>query len=273
VAKGKQGDFMLVKDLQTHLKAKGFYQGKIDGIYGPISATASLAYLTDNISAAAKHSPDSMNAVRVRVAAMQLVVNQLGIEVGEIDGYLGPQTKYAFSVFAKRNRGEEDETWRDYEAPRSDWPTQREVPAYYGDRGKSQVRIQVPYPHIIAWNPKQVLTSFFCHEKVHDSLSRVLMSVRKEYGIQRIDQLGLNLFGGCLNVRKMRGGNSWSMHSWGIALDYHPAKNAFRWGRDKALFAKPAYNDWWDIWESEGWTSLGRQRNFDWMHVQAATIK
>ena len=82
----------------------------------------------------------------------------------------------------------------------------------------------------------------------------------------------LDLWGGCLNVRKMRGGSRYSMHSWGIAIDYDPGKNRLKWGRDRAAFAKPEYDTWWRLWEEEGWVSLGRTRNFDWMHVQAAKL-
>jgi hypothetical protein len=70
----------------------------------------------------------------------------------------------------------------------------------------------------------------------------------------------------------MRGGTKWSTHSWGIAIDYDPERNRLNWGRDKASFAKPEYGDWWKIWEKEGWVSLGRTRNFDWMHIQAAKL-
>ncbi|MCA1748660.1 MAG: M15 family metallopeptidase [Sphingomonadales bacterium] len=70
----------------------------------------------------------------------------------------------------------------------------------------------------------------------------------------------------------MRGGSSWSMHSWGIAIDFDPANNQLRWGRDRARMAKPAYAPFLNAWESEGWISLGRERNFDWMHVQAARL-
>ncbi|MCH7410937.1 hypothetical protein MM239_16125 [Belliella sp. DSM 111904] len=62
------------------------------------------------------------------------------------------------------------------------------------------------------------------------------------------------------------------MHSWGIAIDFDPSNNQLKWGRDMATFAGPEYHAWWDIWESEGWVSLGRLRNFDWMHVQAASL-
>ncbi|MCF8078467.1 MAG: hypothetical protein K9K88_04215 [Desulfobacterales bacterium] len=45
-----------------------------------------------------------------------------------------------------------------------------------------------------------------------------------------------------------------------------------KWGRDRAHFARTEYDAWWRLWEEEGWVSLGRQRNFDWMHVQAAQL-
>lgn len=37
-------------------------------------------------------------------------------------------------------------------------------------------------------------------------------------------------------------------------------------------FCKPDYINWRECWEKEGWVSLGRQRNYDWMHVQAAKL-
>ena len=83
-------------------------------------------------------------------------------------------------------------------------------------------------------------------------------------------KLGIDLWGGCLNVRQMRGGSSWSMHSWGIAIDFDPDRNQMEWGRDKARLAKPDCETFWKIWEEEGAISLGRSRNFDWMHVQFA---
>lgn len=104
------------------------------------------------------------------------------------------------------------------------------------------------------------------------SLSTVLKNVKDVYGPNRISELGLDLFGGCFNFRKMRNGEKLSMHSWGIALDFHPDQNRLRWGRNQALFAQKEYDMWWECWEDEGWLSLGRMRNFDWMHVQAARL-
>ena len=68
------------------------------------------------------------------------------------------------------------------------------------------------------------------------------------------------------------GGRAMSMHSWGIAIDFDPAHNRLRWGRDRARLAGPDYRAFLDIWEAEGWISLGRERNYDWMHIQAARL-
>jgi hypothetical protein len=124
----------------------------------------------------------------------------------------------------------------------------------------------------LAWNKSEIIHSFYCHAKIHDSLLRVLNKVLNYYGEEEIRRLRLDLWGGCYNERPIRGGTKWSMHSWAIAVDFDPLRNKLDWGRDKASFAAPVYNKWWDCWEEEGWVSLGRQRNFDWMHVQAAKL-
>jgi len=71
----------------------------------------------------------------------------------------------------------------------------------------------------------------------------------------------------------MRGSSTkWSIHSWGAAIDLDPNKNALKMTDKEATFAKPDYRDFWKIVESEGWVSLGRARNYDWMHFQAANL-
>jgi hypothetical protein len=103
-------------------------------------------------------------------------------------------------------------------------------------------------------------------------LYTILENTLKTYGQKDVEKLRLDMFGGCINVRRMRGGSSWSIHSWGAAYDLDPDNNQLKWGRDRATFAKKEYEDYWKIVESEGWTSLGRSRNFDWMHAQSAYL-
>ena len=128
----------------------------------------------------------------------------------------------------------------------------------------------LPYPMFLAWDKQKEVPRMSCHVFVAPYIERILKETLKHYGPDRIKALGLDLFGGCLNVRKMRGGNSWSMHSWGIAVDLDPDNNELHMGRDKARFAKPEYHTFWNIVESVGAVSLGRTQNYDWMHFQFA---
>ena len=116
------------------------------------------------------------------------------------------------------------------------------------------------------------MRSTSCHMKVHDAAMRVFEKVLERYGKEEIHKLKLDVFDGCLNVRPMRGGQEYSMHSWGIAFDFAAAYNQLKWHKERALFGRKEYEGWFEAWESQGATSLGRARNFDWMHVQFARL-
>ena len=157
-------------------------------------------------------------------------------------------------------------------AVRNAWPTQSGVGAFYGQVGMRQTQLALPYPMKLAWDGTKVVRSISLHEKVAASAGRVLARALEHYGETGIRELGLDLFGGSLNVRKMRGGSAYSMHSWGIAIDFDPERNQLRWGRDRAKLAGNQAGAFLSFWEDEGWVSLGRARNYDWMHVQAARL-
>jgi hypothetical protein len=144
--------------------------------------------------------------------------------------------------------------------------------SFYGDIGENQTLLILPYTMSLAWDSKTTIKKVTCHQKVAKSLYTIFEKTLKTYGEKEITKLNLNVFGGCLNVRKMRGGNSWSIHSWGAAIDLDPDRNQLKWGKDKATFAKKEYEPFWKIVESEGWVSLGCSKNYDWMHFQAAKL-
>lgn len=158
------------------------------------------------------------------------------------------------------------------------WPRQStsEMTKFYGRVGTNQVMLILPFSMKLAWKNKagvmQPITKFSINKKCHDSALRALTKISEIYTAAERAQLGINLFGGCLNVRKMRGGNDWSMHAWGTAIDFDPEHNQLKWGKDRAKLAHPDAIPFWKAWEAEGWVSLGRSRNFDWMHVQAARL-
>jgi hypothetical protein len=259
-----------VQIAQQILKAANLYTGKIDGDAGPKTKRALAKY--PGLSTA-------LSLPRQIIACIQLACKNVGIDAGPIDGYWGPTTANAleeFLYYKETNhlppswRPEEREVGNPHNWPKAYTP---EFEHFYGPLGDSPlVRISFPYPMKIAWNPSQKATSTRCHKMVADSANKVFKEVLKHYGQERISELRLDYFGGCYNKRAIRGGTKWSVHSWGIAFDFDPSKNQLKWGRDRASFANPEYDAWWQIWESEGWISLGRERNFDWMHVQAARI-
>lgn len=156
----------------------------------------------------------------------------------------------------------------------NNWPKQNysSMVNYYGSVGTNQTQIILPYQMYLAWDTSVKVKKMTCNKKCAESLHTIFEQALKTYGLKDIQKLRLDSFGGCLNVRKMRGGSSWSIHSWGAAVDLDPDRNLLKWGRDRATFAKKEYEPFWKIVEKESWVSLGRSRNFDWMHFQAAVL-
>src|SRR3990167_6593828 len=137
-------------DVQTELKAMALYTGNIDNQYGPRTDGAVEALLAINHVAGYAGWSDT----RQQIAAQQVLAKLRGIEVGAIDGLLGPQSRHAFEVYDARKKNgwkavAEVETWRDAPqppvepshplpappstaVPRVASPRQSGVPAFYG---------------------------------------------------------------------------------------------------------------------------------------------
>lgn len=224
-----------------------------------------------------------------------------GFPCGEIDGILGPKTLHALRGFQRAKgldgTGQADEMTvtalrasssrvsfeetgfipdRDTDSAddhrRSAWPRQKDVASFFGPVGTSQTRVEVPWDMRLAWDLDVTVRTMTLHEKVASSAERVLHKIRGLYSDRQIKELGLDLFGGSLNVRRMRGGSRYSMHAYGIAIDFDPARNRLSWKRPQARLSLDDAIPFWRAWEAEGWVSLGRERNFDWMHIQAARL-
>lgn len=257
------------RSVQRFLKAQGFYAGLIDGDYGTKSDTAARALL---VSMGARSTyRAAWSTGRVRVAIEQAMITAIGVDLGVIDGIAGVRTQIGL------------ERWQDHitfvrppladaeigPAPATNWPRSNDLRAFYGEPGQNQTMLVSPYPLYLDWELGSKVSKFSIHEKVHDSALRVMGRVLSHYGEEAIHRLGLDQFGGCLNVRRMRNGTAWSTHAWGIAIDWDADRNGLRETHRTARLAQPDYKPFLDLWEAEGWTSLGRARDFDWMHVQA----
>jgi hypothetical protein len=271
----------IIRLLQQKLVEAGFHRTAIDGLTGPDTARS----VTAALAAAAPRLPagwEGWSERRQLVAYLQLAGHDAGINAGKIDGLWGPQTAYAADSLETLGRtGALPDNWRDHALrPRANpnrWPKadQASLDATFGPHGLPEGRspaiayVECPWTLKIAWNRRQTTRRIGCNTKVAESLGKVLARVWDHYGEAEINALHLDLYGGCYNPRRMRGGSSLSTHSWAIAIDWDPDANQLKWGRDRARMAGPDYNDWWQAWEDEGWLSLGRDRNYDWMHVQA----
>lgn len=269
--------FTVNQAIQKLLTDKEFYDGKIDGKIGPASFTAINKLIT---SYGIDHS--DWNNVRKLTAAEQILYKEEKIEVGKLDGKVGPSVLHAREVYNAKLVT----TWRDkaeeiaeIQPPKpqvkikvvsnSVWPTYSNAMSFYGKPGTNQATCKLPFQMRLAWDKSAKLNSYSCHSKVRASMERVWQNVFDYYGYEKIKHLGLDLFGGCLNVRKMRGGSNWSVHAWGAAIDIDPERNALRTSWKNSQMSKPEYKKYHEFWYAEGFVNLGIERDYDSMHTEA----
>lgn len=154
------------------------------------------------------------------------------------------------------------------------WPTQSEVrsgKSIFGRPGDEYMLTSLvpPYPLYYEGSP---VRSIRVHDRIAPHVLNALREVLDHYGQEAIHRLGLDIYGGSYAYRATTSGRTLSMHAWGIALDFAPDTNAYSTRSPRATLSSPECNAWWDIWESHGAVSLGRQRDYDWMHLQFARL-
>ena len=128
--------------------------------------------------------------------------------------------------------------------------TDEQLIAKYGQPGDSDqlTTLHLPYPMRIAWDLEKTVTKIQCHRLIADNLGAVFAELLSTYGLPKLQELGIDLYGGCVNVRLMRGSSTkWSRHSWGIAIDLDPSRNQLKENHKTARFARPEYKPMIDI--------------------------
>lgn len=148
-----------------------------------------------------------------------------------------------------------------------------QIIAKYGQPGDPDrlTVITLPYPMRIAWDLSKTVTKIQCHELIADNLTGVFNDLLSHYGLPELQRLGIDLYGGCVNVRLMRGSKTkWSHHAWGIAIDLDPARNQLKETKKTARFARPEYKPMIDIFYNHGFKGLGPEEDRDWMHFEIA---
>lgn len=245
---------------------------EVDGDFGKFSVAAAKAFATTFVG-------KRMNVERWVAAVIQREANtakgSFKPMLLEEDGWWGPDTQDA----AYRLMGSEHVGWRPDE--KDDlvkteepltikcWtPTDFQMVRKYGAPGSGQVQIALPFAMRLDWDLKTKVSKTSCHKLAAASITGALEEIRDAYGKDALTELGIDRFGGILNVRKKRGGSTWSAHAWGTAIDLYPSANQLAWKKDRAVFAKAEYKKMFEAFGKAGWMSLGTCYNFDWMHWQ-----
>ena len=254
---------------QTILKNKVNADLKVDGAFGEKSTAAAKAF-------APAFAKKRMTSDRWIAAVVQISYNATTSAKIDEDGFWGPDTQdAAYRLLGSANVGWRPDEQKDpakIEEPLKSikcWtPTDLQMIKKYGSPGSNQVTINLPFAMRLDWDLKTKVTRTSCHKLAAESITGALETIRDAYGVDALVELGIDRFGGILNVRKKRGGSTWSAHAWGTAIDLYPSANQLAWKKDRAVFAKADYKKMRDAFAKVGWMSLGTCYNFDWMHWQ-----
>ncbi|MBR3903856.1 MAG: M15 family metallopeptidase [Akkermansia sp.] len=190
--------------------------------------------------------------------SIRLIQQHLGVNP---DGIIGPQTLRAITTALGIR-----------EIPT--WPTQAEVrrgDSIFGAPGREEELVNILPAYQLFYEGSPV-RSIRVHHLIASHVQQALREVLEHYGVDEIRRLGLDQYGGSYNYRPTTTGNALSMHAWGVALDFAPRSNGLKMKSPRATLSHPDCVAWWEIWERHGATSLGRARNYDWMHLQFARL-
>lgn len=153
----------------------------------------------------------------------------------------------------------------------------KELVRYFGNPKMANyeanmVTLDLPFTYIYSGNFKPIKIK--CHKsvvknfkKAHELIwNEVRKIIKNKYGFNETSEFynkkayeylnskRLNICGGSFNVRKMRTSNSWSHHSFGIAIDIDPAKNPMS---KKLTTSLPS-------WYIKCWKQAGFEWGGDW---------
>lgn len=158
------------------------------------------------------------------------------------------------------------------------WPLQRDCNAFYGNprtaagnaskKWESDNLVSVSPPWKMTYSGKPV-AGCRVHKKCAASLKRIFEAIWERCGRSQaeIDHIGMSIYAGGYVFRNIRGGRSLSMHSYGCAVDFDPARNGL--GNKNPQMDRRVIEEF----EREGWEWGGHWGRVDGMHFQAARTR
>lgn len=121
--------------------------------------------------------------------------------------------------------------------------------------------IDLPFKMRLSFNSRQFATRMLCHKKIAPIFLNVFYKIKSDGLDSKIHS-----YGGCYNFRAKRKSNSFSTHSWGIAVDINPLTNMMgtKGDMDPSII---------NIFQSNGfkWGGDWNGKYSDPMHFQYAT--
>lgn len=167
----------------------------------------------------------------------------------------------------------------------SQWPAQSNVEQFYGRNIRTAkgvagpdpkwerenlVLVPIPWKAVASWDARLPIKALRVHKRCAESLARVLDAIWLAFGKNQkaIEAAGMHLIGGGYNWRQMRGSSRLSMHAYGCAVDFDPARNGLG-DPTPAMDLRVV-----EAFDHENWIWGGRwsPRNRDGMHFQAAVV-
>ncbi len=267
-------DILAQRTAQAIIKQKVAPDLDIDGNFGTESTKAAMRYV----------GPWRFKGDPTRDRWVAAVIQQeaiaRAINAGKNDAFFGPQTddagdRIAVDLLGVPLFGRPDDDGEILITAGATpkircWnPTTAQFRKEYGTEGTGQGMVASPYELRLDWDLDTKTSRFSAHHSLVSRIESAMKEILAHYGLEGIRKLGLDRFGGCLNVRLKRGGSTPSVHSWGAAIDWFPSMNTLKMTKRTATFARPDYFAFFAIWEKWGFMSLGRCFDFDFMHVQA----
>lgn len=257
----------LIEVAQAFLMSINLYNDEIDGIIGKNTINAMNGYLKDQY--------EFKDLFRRSVAVIQCASMDFGYkEIGIIDGFYGPRTEFGVEWVVASLKGESVDMFRETEKTVTKkhlkkLPTYSQLEDVYGKAGTNIITVELPYKLRIAWNPELKVQRTQANKNIAEDLQMIFELTGKEYDQSSREELGIDLFGGCYNYRKMRGASKLSTHAFGIAIDIDPSNNGLRTKWKDAKLSSPEHEKFINIiTEKVGWMSLGKEKNYDSMHFQ-----
>jgi len=208
--------------------------GRIGDAIFPPEPTLIISYLT----------PQEI-MTRDRIKSIQ---SKIGVEV---DGFWGPKSIAACQSYL-RSLMPAESNW-----PR---PSQESLQGFYGSPGDESKLVSVNVEGLGLKYDGKPVKSLRCHDKVADSLKRVLVALAKSHP----DILAQ--YAGVYNNRTMRGGSLPSLHARGAAIDL--AADTNRLSQSWPVSATMPL-EVMEVFAREGWVAAGAFWGRDAMHFQA----